>query len=154
MAHLHVSPLGHAMKKRVAIISVAVLLVIIVGILFAAAAAKRKAESVQCGNYMVSIGFAARLWAEDHDGHLPSDFLSMSNELATTKILVCPGDHSRQPAASWSVFTPADSSYEIVTPGLKDGDTNGLFLRCKIHGHIGYADGTVFDGVRRRTKIP
>jgi hypothetical protein len=54
----------------------------------------------------------------------------------------------------WAVFTPADSSYEIVTPGLKDGDTNGVFLRCRIHGYLGYADATVFDGVRRRTKIP
>ena len=61
--------------------------------------------------------------------------------------------HGRQAAANWVTFTPADSSYEIVTPGLPDGDTNGVFLRCKIHGHLGYADATVFDGVRRRTKI-
>lgn len=142
------------MNKRAIFIFAGVFVLVVGALVVAAPWAKRKAESVSCGNYMASIGCAARLWAEDHDGHLPSDLLSMSNEVITPKILVCPGDHARQPAASWAVFTPADSSYEIVTPGLKDGDTNGVFLRCKIHGHLGYADATVFDGVRRRTKIP
>jgi hypothetical protein len=140
-------------KKRIIIILSVVLLLAVVALVIAASSAKRKSESVQCGNYMASIGCAARIWAEDHDGHFPSTLLSMSNELATPKILICPGDHSRQPAASWASFTTADSSYEIVTGGLQDGDTNGVFLRCKIHGHIGYGDGTVFDGVRRRTKV-
>ena len=153
-AYLHVSPLRHTMSKRRIIIFATVLVLIIAAIALTASMAKRKAESVSCGNYMVSIGCAARMWAEDHDGHLPSSLLSMSNELATPKILICPGDHSRKPAADWASFTDADSSYEIVTPGLQDGDTNGVFLRCKIHGYLGYADGTVFDGVRRRTKIP
>jgi hypothetical protein len=78
----------------------------------------------------------------------------MSNELIMTKILICPAEHKRQPAASWASFTSENSSYEILVGGLRDGDTNGVFLRCKIHGHLGYADGTVFDGVRRRLKIP
>jgi hypothetical protein len=140
-------------KPRVTILA-AVLLLVVSALVIAAPMAKRKLESVACGNYMASIGCAARLWAGDHDGHLPSDLLSMSNEVIAPKILVCPGDHSRQPSASWATFTPANSSYEIVTPGLRDGDTNGVFLRCKIHGHLGYADATVFDGVRRRKKIP
>jgi hypothetical protein len=118
----------------------------------AASSAKRHAESMMCGNYMCSICIAARPWADDHDGYLPSDLRSMSDYLPTN-FLICPGDHSRKPAASWASFTPAQSSYEIVTPHLKDGDTNGVFLRCKIHGHLGYGDGTIFDGVRRRKKI-
>ena len=142
------------MSKRRIIILTMTLAVVVVALALVAPSAKRKAESVQCGNYMASIGCAARVWAGDHDDHLPSDFLSMSNEVIATEILICPGDHSRPPAASWATFTPSDSSYEIVTPGLRDGDTNGVFLRCKIHGHLGYADATVFDGVRRRTKIP
>ena len=145
------------MSKRTTIVSAAGLALVVAGLVavaMAALTAERKTESVQCGNYMVSIGCAARFWAEDHDGRLPSNLLSMSNELITPMILVCPGDHSRRPAAGWGVFTPADSSYEIVTPGLKVGDTNSVFLRCKIHGHLGYADATVFDGARRRTKTP
>jgi len=148
-----VNSLDHTMSKRPIAIFAFVLVLVVVALVIAAPSAKRKAESVQCGNYMASICCAARLWASDHDRHLPSELLAMSNEVSTPKILVCPGDHSRRPAANWATFTPADSSYEIVTPGLPDGDTNGVFLRCKIHGHTGYADATVFDGVRRRTKI-
>ena|SRR5437867_403969 len=137
-------------KKVMITVTVTVLVVLAL----AARAAKRRAESMQCGNYIVSICFAARLWANDGDGHLPADLLSMSNAVGTPKIFICPGDHSRQRAADWASFTPAQSSYEIVTPSLRDGDKNGVFLRCKIHGHLGYADATVFDGVRRRTKLP
>src|ERR1043166_3951704 len=142
------------MSKRRIIIFAVTLAVVVVTLAIVVPAARRKAQSVECGNYMASIGCAARLWARDHDGHLPSDLLSISNEVMATKILICPGDHSRHPAASWTTFAPANSSYEIVTSGLRAGDTNGVFLRCKIHGHFGYADATVFDGVRRRTKIP
>jgi hypothetical protein len=139
--------------KRLLKIFSLVVAVVLVGIAIAFPALKRHEESVQCGNYMASIGCAARLWAEDHDGYLPRDLLSMSNELATPKILICPGDHTRQAATSWATFSTNTSSYEIVTFGLRDGDTNGVFMRCKIHGHLGYADGTVFDGTRRRTKV-
>jgi hypothetical protein len=135
---------------------VAVAIVVLAGgavFLAAASSIRRHNESVQCGNCMASIGCAARLWAGDHDGHLPSDLLSLSNELNTTRLLVCPGDRSRQPAASWESLTSAQSSYEVVTPRLRDGDTNGVFLRCKVHGHLGYADATVFDGTRRRTNV-
>jgi hypothetical protein len=76
----------------------------------------------------------------------------MSVELASPRMLICPGDHSRQPATNWSAFDSSHSSYEVVTTNLLAGDTNGVFMRCKIHGHLGYADGTVFDGSRRRTK--
>jgi len=127
-------------------IALTVALVALVG---CAKSQTQRTESLSCGNYMVSIGFAARLYADDRDGYLPSDLLSMSNEVITPKMLVCPGDHSRKPAASWAVFTPADSSYELVTPHLHEGDTNRVFLRCKIHGSVLYGDGSVFvDGKR------
>jgi hypothetical protein len=140
-------------RRNIFVLAVA-LAAVVAAFVLVAPSARRKAESMQCGNYMASIGCAARLWANDHDERLPSDLISMSNELNIPKILICPGDHSRQPAANWESFTSTQSSYEIVTHGLKVGDTNGVLLRCKIHGHLGYADTTVFDGVRRRTKIP
>src|SRR5262245_26042402 len=132
------------MRSRRVIILAAVLVAVLLALVFAAPSAKRRAESMQCGNYLVAIGCAARMWANDHADHFPSDLLSMSNELVATKILICPGDHSQQRAASWASFAPERSSYEIVTPGLRDGDTNGVFLRCKIHGSVCYGDGSVF----------
>lgn len=140
------------MRKRVSFILVGLCLVLIGALVISKMSANRKTESVACGNQMTSIGFAARLWAGDHDGIVPADLGSLSNELGTPKALVCPGEHSRRLAAGWNAFTPENSSYEIVTAGLKEADTNRVFLRCNFHGHLGYADGTVFDGVSRRTK--
>jgi len=142
------------MIKRHIKIFAMILVGIIVAFAFSAPMVKRKAESISCGNFMSSIGCAARFLAGDHDDRLPSDLLSMSNELIMTKILICPGDHARQAAPRWDLFTLANSSYEIVTSNLLDRDTNGMFLRCKIHDHIVYVDATVFDGIRSRKKIP
>jgi hypothetical protein len=114
---------------------------------------RRNAKSISCGNYISSIGLAARIWADDNHNILPVDLVSMSNELGTTKILICPDDASRFPALTWASFTSSNSSYQLLTPGVPYNDTNA-FLRCEIHGHLGYADGTVFDGKRRRTKSP
>jgi len=78
--------------------------------------------------------------------------MCMSNEINTTKILVCVADPKRQPATSWANLTLDNCSYELLSPGLPAIDVNTAILRCKIHGHLGYADGTVFDGVTRRGK--
>jgi hypothetical protein len=143
------------MRWRKFIIVAAVIAVALAVGAYAAGWAKRWAQSMSCGNYMCSICFAARTWAVDNSGKMPSDFLSMSNELSTPRVLICDADRSRRAASNWAGFTPDQSSYEIVKFDLRDGDTNGVFLRCRVHkDHIGYADGTVFDGIRRRTKFP
>lgn len=109
-------------------------------------AAKRHAEAVQCSNRMHSVLFVSTLmWPGEHNGFLPSDFLAMSNELANPVILICPADHTKHPAANWSSFTAENCSFEIVTPGLRKGDTNQVFLRCKIHGYTGFADDRLYD---------
>jgi hypothetical protein len=115
--------------------------------------AKQRVEAHGCGNSMVSICFAGRIWADDNGECFPPDLLSLSNEVATPKILICPGDHSRKPAASWASFTPEQSSFEMVAPSLRSGDTNTVFLRCKIHGNVGYADGSVFVNGKRHRKM-
>jgi hypothetical protein len=111
-----------------------------------------RASSSACGNYMVSICLAARLYAEDHDGQLPSDLLSISNEVSTPKILICPGDPSRQLATNWAAFALVDSSYEIPSLGMREGDTNQVFLRCRIHGNFAFGDGSVFVNGRHHRK--
>ena len=143
------------MKKRDVIFTViAFLLIIAVVIRLSVPRLKRYAESMSCGNYMSSIGFGARLWAGDNSNHLADNFLCMSNELCAPKILICPGDKIRKPAGSWATFTTNNCSYEILRPGMLGDDFSNAYFRCTIHGHLGYADGTVFDGKRRRTKWP
>ena len=107
-------------KRTLRLVSIAVLIPILaIAIAFSVPAAKRvahrRAESIACGNYMVSIMFAARLWASDHGEELPPKLLMMSHELNSPKILHCPGDHKRQRVGGWLEFTDADSSYEILT---------------------------------------
>jgi hypothetical protein len=141
-------------KRRLIVFAFLLAAVIAVtGFAVTAVAAKRRAESLGCASGVTSISLASRLWAEDNGGVCASNFVCMSNELSTPKILVCPGDHRRQKATDWASFTPAACSYEILAPGLQVGDTNTAFFRCTVHGHLGYTDGTVFDGARRRHKF-
>jgi len=138
------------MRKRSLIITASVVVLIGAACLAALPAAKRHAEAVNCGNQMHSILLvASMMWPGEHDGHLPTDFRSMSNELATTKILVCPADHRRQVAAGWSSFSSEHCSYEIVMPGLRKTDTNTVFFRCRIHGYTGYSDDRLLDASGR-----
>ena len=79
------------------------LIPILAGLMLPALAkAKDKAQQIHCVNNMTQIGLAAQIWATDHDDKFPPDFLSMSNELASPQILVCPGDRSKTMAMDWS----------------------------------------------------
>jgi hypothetical protein len=111
---------------------------------------KKWAESMNCASSMVSISCAGRMWAQDHDGHFPTNFLSMSNELVTPKILSC---LSERRTDLWSSLTASNCTYEVVSPGVSEGASDAVFIRCSVHGHVGYTDMTVFDGHRRRGKF-
>jgi hypothetical protein len=138
--------------KRLIDVVFGVVAVAVITIAVISVSRRRQVESLMCGNYISSIGLATRVWAGDNGNKLPNNFVVMSNELAMTKILICPGDKSRQPAKDFASFTPTNSSYVLLTPGVPWNDTNA-FLRCQVHGHLGYADGTVFDGKQRRSKV-
>jgi len=107
-------------------------------------------KSLNCASSMVSISCAGRMWAQDHDGHFPTNLFSMSNELVTPKVLSCLRERR---TALWSTLTPTNSTYGIVSPGASDNASNAVFVRCTVHGHLGYTDMMVFDGVRRRGKF-
>ncbi|HKW29154.1 MAG TPA: hypothetical protein VJT54_07455 [Verrucomicrobiae bacterium] len=142
------------MKKRdVIFTALGILLLFFSAFLVSGPKLKRYAESVSCGNYMLSICVAATMWADDNDRRMPTDFLSMSNTLDTPQILICPGDHTRQVATNWASFTMADASYKIIAPAIVESETNVAYLQCTIHtNHLGYVYGYVFDGRRMRTK--
>ena len=140
-------------KRKICFILVGVAGLLFLGAsLFKLSAAKSHAESINCASSITSICLAARLWAEDNGGIMATNFICMSNEICTPKILSCVASR-RSRTEDWSTFTTNNCTYEIVSPGMQVDDTNTVFLRCTIHGHLGYSDGTVFDGVRRRTKF-
>ena len=70
----------------------------------ALAKAKEKAESIHCINNLKQMGLAVRVWAIDNNDMSPPDMLSMSNEMSTPKILVCPADQARQPATNLASY--------------------------------------------------
>jgi hypothetical protein len=155
-------PVGSGKRSRRLLVlwSVALGLLVIVGVLVALALgargeARREAKSRACVSCMRSIGLVAHMWADDHDEVMPSSLAEMCKEgyLDKPRLLICPGDRSREPARDRFSVTPDNSSYEIVTPGLRtDAHRDTIFLRCKVHGHVGYVDASVFDGKRRGGK--
>ena len=141
------------MSKRKVFLNVTLSLILLVtSYALLISRARRHAESLNCACGICSICFGARQWAEDNNGLLPADFVCMSNEINTTKILVCAADRKRWPATNWAKLTLDNCSYDLLSPGLPATNSDTAILRCTVHGHVGYLDGTVFDGVSRRNK--
>ena len=119
---------------------------IIVLILCAYYASARYRVELGARNYMRQVVFSMCLmYPDDHDGYLPTNFLCMSNYSDTPAVLVFPGDHLHQPAASWASFTTNNCSFEIVSPGARAGGSNTVFLRCPAYGYVAYANAAIYD---------
>lgn len=107
------------------------------------AAVKEKANRIRCVNNLKQIGLAARIWANGRREVHPADFLIMSNELATPKILVCPSDSVRKAADTWQNFNNANLSYEMVSPGAPTTEPDVVYVRCPFHNTVCMVDGSV-----------
>lgn len=107
-------------------------------------AAQAKAESIQCVNNLKQIGLAFRIWSNDNNNQFPTDFISMTNELATWKILQCPSDKSRN-VSNWADVAAGNISYRRVSGGPNADEThpNVVLVDCPIHGSILLCDGSV-----------
>lgn len=114
-------------------------------VLPALAKAKGRVQTISCVNNLKQIGLAARIWSNEHNEVFPPSFVSMSNELATTRVLICPQDKSKTPAVDFTQFNPAQNvSYEFLTPNAKEADVVAqVVFRCPIHGNVALGDGSV-----------
>jgi hypothetical protein len=116
----------------------------------ALAKAREKAMALQCVNNLKQVCLAARVWAQDSNDIFPPNFLSMSNELGTTRILVCPADTNRSIAVSFATYSDANSSYELLAPSASDVEPQRVLTRCRLHGAVGLCEGSVHRGVANR----
>ena len=125
------------------------LIAILAGMLLPALAkAKGKAQSSNCVSNMKQIGLAVRMWSSDNKDVLPPDFLTMSNELSSPKILTCPSDTGKTRMMDWSQFSPNNVTYTYSGADLKEDASTmqQVIVTCPIHGHIGLGDGSVQHG--------
>ncbi|MEI6231619.1 MAG: hypothetical protein WCT04_01100 [Planctomycetota bacterium] len=140
------------MSNRQWIIRFVLVVAAIAGVLmYYAPKLRESARSNTCSKTMGSICFAAAMWSRDNGDKFPATFNEMQNYVGNnTLFLICPSDTTRHAAPNFPSLNDATCSYEIVAPGLHASDTTTVYIRCKIHGHAGYADGTVFDGKLRQ----
>lgn len=157
-------------------VSLVATLVVLPAALLPALKAKSTAQSIACVNNLKQIGLAFLVWAGDHDDHFPfnvstnrggtmelcqpgSDgfdrnaahhFRVLSNELITTRILVCPADKGKQPAQGFEVLEAANLSYKLRSgKDLTETNSAEILMVCPIHNNILYCDGSVSYGQKR-----
>lgn len=171
----------------------AVAIVVLVGFAYLNKPNRGVAQRINCINNLKQIGLCYRIWSGDNGDKFPSwvstnaggtmelvtagfafpDFVVMSNELGTPKIIVCPGDRKRsyvidfarlKSDANLSYFTAPEADEtlpELWLSGDRNLATNGIALKhglttmptngavswtSQIHKHQGnlcLADGSV-----------
>jgi prepilin-type processing-associated H-X9-DG protein len=153
--------------------------------------AKKKVARINCINNLKQIGLAYQIWARDNNGKFPMEisttnggtrevvdqscwmnYLVMSNELSTPKILICPSDDKHFPATNFSMdFSAKNISYfvgldaatnlpMVILSGDDNLEVNGNPVEAGVlklsansatcwttnrhrAGNIGFADGRV-----------
>ena len=142
------------------LVVIAIIAILAALLLPALGGAKKKAKDTECVNNQKQIGIAFRLWANDNDAKFPwqIDFLkggsansgdwtdhyrTISNDLSTPKILVCPRDKQKVALASLSFpgapiataaaaaggkKNPAQAAAAVSVWSTLDGDLNISFF--------------------------
>jgi hypothetical protein len=126
---------NHALTLvEVLVVIVGIAIFASVGVLFLSVIAARNhgAPRINCISNLKQIGLAYRIWEGDHAGKFPTQvlgtnagvatiFQTISNELSTPKLLICPADKNSYYATNFSAeFSNKNVSYFV---GL-DADTN------------------------------
>ena len=133
-------------------------------------AARNTSIANQSANHLLQIGVAFRLWEGNHNGQYPWNvsvtnggvkelcqtgtdgfeknpaavFMVMSNELSTTRILVCANDPDKQLAPDFQHLTANNISYELRTgPDVSNTNPQAILAIDPINGIVLRCDGIV-----------
>ena len=118
--------------------------------------AKVQAQRTACSSNLKQIGVAMRLWADGNDHRFPwkvdqsegggkpngtdnakanLQFSLVSNELASTKVLLCPGDVARRdPAVSFATIALINLSYALGLEADEQRPANILAMDRNVTG--------------------
>ncbi len=143
------------------------IIAILAGLLLPALAqAKSRAQRSQCGSNLRQIGIAMRLWSNDNDAKYPwrvdqsegggkpngtdnakvhFQFSLASNELVTPKVITCPSDKGRMPAADFGTIDLSNVSYHLGNDADEAKVNNILSADRSMTGYqvAGQPDNTV-----------
>ena len=101
----------------------------------------------RCVENLRVLGLASQLWAVDHGNVMPPDFHSMSNEVSSTQVLICPADTGRRAAADWGSLTTNNVTYEFLAPSVSvpasPGRRQRVVFHCPVHDNVVLLDGAV-----------
>jgi prepilin-type N-terminal cleavage/methylation domain-containing protein len=148
------------------LVVIAIIAILAAMLLPALAAAKKKAQKINCTNNLKQVGLAIRIWTGDnsdknpmqvstatgganqcvgHNGVAPAInnpgmvFMVMSNELSTPKIAYCPADsvHSGGPASAFC-YNPAPGGTVGPFDGAPAPNAQGVPAAMNAAGMISY----------------
>jgi len=129
-----VGPTSRGFSLIELLVVIAIIAILASLLLPALARAKTRAQRITCVNNLKQISLAMRLWADGNDGKFPWKVektdgggkpdgsgtnrvnfqLSLAaNELVTPKVLLCPQDTRRIPAANFSTLLLTNISYAL-----------------------------------------
>ena len=128
------------------LVVIVVLAILVAMVLPALLASKRRSSHIGCVDNLKQIALAFKTWAVDNGDKFPMQismtnggtmefiasgnafvhFQIMSNELTTTKILVCPNDGARIRADSWENLNNQNVSYFVGVDATQNNPTNIL----------------------------
>jgi len=134
------------MTKIEVLVVIALIAVLAAMLLPALAKAKRRSSHIGCVGSLKQIALAFKTWAVDNGDKFPMQismtnggtmeliprgdafvhFQIMSNELITTKILLCWNDKERTNAISWENLNNQNVSYFVGVDATHDSSTNIL----------------------------
>jgi prepilin-type N-terminal cleavage/methylation domain-containing protein len=133
------------------LVVIAIIAILAALLLPAISKGKSQASAVACINHLKQLGLGLRMWSSDNNSKYPwqltsaeggssdspewvNHFRVCSNELVTTRILVCPMEKEKKVADNWSLLTGLENvSYFVGLTALEtkprtllSGDNNIL----------------------------